>query len=74
MIKRRGGNQIQNLIPYHKPLESKGQMSFNWGVLYTFGKIFLNDIRYFLAFSKQIGFKKYMSVQNFGTIKVSTLG
>jgi hypothetical protein len=46
MVKRRGKNQIENLILDHKPLESKGQMSSNWGVLYTFGKIFLRDISY----------------------------
>jgi hypothetical protein len=30
MIKRRGGSQIENLTPDHKPLESRGQMSSNW--------------------------------------------
>jgi hypothetical protein len=48
MIKRRGGIQIEKLIPDHKPVENKGQMSFDWGVLYTFGKIFLRYIRYYL--------------------------
>jgi hypothetical protein len=40
MIKRKGGSQIGNLTFDHKPLENKGQMSFDWGVLYTIGKIF----------------------------------
>jgi hypothetical protein len=46
MIKIRGGGQIGNLTPAHKPLESEGQMSFDWGVLYTIEKIFLKAIRY----------------------------
>jgi hypothetical protein len=47
MIKRRGGSQIEKLTPDHKPLESRGQMNFDWGVLYTIGKIFLRDLRYY---------------------------
>jgi hypothetical protein len=38
--------QIPNLTPDHKPLESRGEMSSNWGVLYTIGKIFLKIIIY----------------------------
>jgi hypothetical protein len=44
--KRRGGSQIPNLTPNHKPFEKKGQMNFDWGLLYTVEKIFLKDIRY----------------------------
>jgi hypothetical protein len=47
MIKRRGGSQIENLTPDHKSLENRGQMMFNWGVLYIVGKIFLKDTKYF---------------------------
>jgi hypothetical protein len=46
MIKRRGRSQIGNLTPDHKPLESMGQISFNWGVLYIIEKIFLRAILY----------------------------
>jgi hypothetical protein len=41
MIKRRDGSQNGNLTFDHKPVESRGQMSFDWGVLYMVGKIFL---------------------------------
>jgi len=44
--KKKGGSQIGNLIIDHKPLESRGQMSFDWGVLYTVGKIVMKDIKY----------------------------
>ncbi len=47
MIKRKGKSQIQNLTPDHKPLESRGQMSSDQGVLYTIEKIFLRAIKYF---------------------------
>jgi len=40
-------HQIEILIPDHKSLENKGQMSFDWGVIYTFKKIFLRAIRYY---------------------------
>jgi len=46
MIKRRGGSEIRNLTPNHKSLESRGQMRFNWSVLYTIGNIFSRDIKY----------------------------
>jgi len=36
--KKRGKNQIGNLTPDHKPLESRVQMRFNWGMLYTVQK------------------------------------
>jgi hypothetical protein len=39
-------SQFENLTPGHKPFESKGQISSNWAVLYTIGKIFLRAIRY----------------------------
>jgi hypothetical protein len=48
MIKRRGESQIGNLIPNHKPLERRGQMSSSWNLLYTIGKIFSRAIRYCL--------------------------
>jgi hypothetical protein len=53
MIKRRGRSQIENLTPNHKSLESRGQMKFDWNVLYTVEKIFSRVIRYF-SISKQI--------------------
>jgi hypothetical protein len=46
MIKRRGMNQIENLTPNHKPFKGKGQMSFDWGMLYIVGNIFLKVIKY----------------------------
>jgi hypothetical protein len=49
---KKGKNQIGNLTPNHKPLESKGQMSFAWGMLYIVGKIFLKVIKYCLRFFK----------------------
>jgi hypothetical protein len=52
MIKRRAMNQIGNLILDHKPLESKGQMSSDWGVLYNVGKIFLRIIKYCICIFK----------------------
>jgi hypothetical protein len=45
-------SQIENLIPDHKPLENRGQMSSNWGVIYNVEKIFLNDIKYYLHIFK----------------------
>jgi hypothetical protein len=33
--------------------ESRGEMKFNWGVLYTVGKIFLKAIRYFPQIQKK---------------------
>jgi hypothetical protein len=46
MVKRRGGNHNENLTLEHKSLERKGQMRFNWTVLYIIGKMFSRDIRY----------------------------
>jgi hypothetical protein len=40
MIKRKGKRQIP------KSLESKGQMGFDWSVLYTIEKIFSKAIGY----------------------------
>jgi hypothetical protein len=51
MIKRRGRNQIENLIFNHKSLESKGKMRSDWGVLYTIEKLFLRAISF--VFSKK---------------------
>jgi hypothetical protein len=60
MIKRKGMSQILNLTPDHKPLESRGQMSSNWGALYTVGKIFLRVIRYYpCIFKIDYIWKKY---------------
>jgi hypothetical protein len=47
MIKRRVRSQIGNLTLDHKPLESRGQMRLDWGMLYTIRKIFLKVIRYY---------------------------
>jgi hypothetical protein len=59
MIIRRGGSQIENLIPNHKSFESKGQMSSNRGMLYTIGKIFLRAIKYSpLILKKRFDLKK----------------
>jgi hypothetical protein len=46
MIKRRGANQIGNLIIDHKSFESKGEMRFDWSLLYYVGKIFSRAIKY----------------------------
>jgi hypothetical protein len=35
---KKGRSQIGNLTPDQKPLERRGQMSFDWGVLYIIGK------------------------------------
>jgi hypothetical protein len=47
MIKRRGAKQIGNLTLDHKSFESRGQMRFDWSVLYNVRKIFSKAIRYF---------------------------
>jgi hypothetical protein len=44
MIKRRGMSQIGNLTPDHNFLESRGQMRYDWNVLYTIEKIFSRAI------------------------------
>ncbi len=67
-------NQIGNLTPDHKSLESKSQMMFNWAVLYTIGNIFLKVIGYFLQIFKKYLISKNMRPQNFGTIIVPILG
>jgi hypothetical protein len=46
MIKRRGGNWIENLTLDHKSFKKKGQIRFNQGTLYIIGKIFLRVIRH----------------------------
>jgi hypothetical protein len=46
MIKRKGGSQIENLIPDHKSFESRGQIRSDWSVLYIFEEMFSRDIRY----------------------------
>jgi hypothetical protein len=45
-------SQIGNLISDHKPLESRGQMISDWGVLYIVGNIFLRAIRHCLFILK----------------------
>jgi hypothetical protein len=45
MKKRKGESQIGNSTPNHKPLERRGQMSFDWAMIYVVEKIFLRDIR-----------------------------
>jgi hypothetical protein len=52
MIKRRGKSQIGNWTLDHKPLESRGKISSECGVLYIFGKIFLRAKDIALAFPK----------------------
>ncbi len=47
MIKRKGGSQIENFTSNHKSFESKDQMKFDWGMLYTIVKIYLKDISLF---------------------------
>jgi hypothetical protein len=60
MIKRKGIYQIENLISNHKSLESKGQMRFDWNVLYNVGMIFSRAIKYYLhTLKKKLGLKKY---------------
>jgi hypothetical protein len=39
-------SKIENLTPNHKSLESRGQIRFDWGVLYTVGNIFLKAITF----------------------------
>jgi len=39
MINKKGRSQIRNLTLDHKLLESKVQMNFDWGVLYTIGNM-----------------------------------
>jgi hypothetical protein len=46
MIKRKGRSQIGHLTPDHKSLESRGQMRFDWSVLYTIENMFSKAIRY----------------------------
>jgi hypothetical protein len=45
MIKRRVGSQIGNLTLDHKSHESKHQMRFDWGVLYTIGENLLEGYK-----------------------------
>jgi hypothetical protein len=40
-FKKKGMSKFDNLISNHKSLESRGQMKFDWAVLYTIEKIFL---------------------------------
>jgi hypothetical protein len=74
MIKGRGRSQIGNLTPNHKPIEIKGQMKSNWGVLFTVDKIFLKAIRYCPHYLNIYLTEKDMNVQIFGTTRVPKLG
>jgi hypothetical protein len=59
MIKGRGRSQIPILIPDHKPLESMGQMSFNWGVLYIVGNFFFEGYKIlFMNCKKRLDLRK----------------
>jgi hypothetical protein len=60
--------------PNHKPLESRGQMSFDLGLLYIVGEIFLRAIRYYPFIIKKKLFEKNMGVQSSRTTKVLVLG
>jgi len=42
--KKRWESKIGNLTPNHKSFESRGHIRFDWGMLYTVGKIFLKVI------------------------------
>jgi hypothetical protein len=42
---KKGGSQIGNLIFDHKPLESRGQIGSDWGMLYTIEKILFEGHR-----------------------------
>jgi hypothetical protein len=44
--KKKGANQIGNLILDHRSFESRGQMRSDWSVLYSVGKVFSRAIRY----------------------------
>jgi len=46
MIKKKGANQIGNLILDHRSFESRGQMRYDWNMLYNVGKVFSRAIRY----------------------------
>ncbi len=49
-------------------------MISNWRMQYTIKKIFLKVIRYFPFMFQITCFEKDMSIQSFGTTKVSILG
>jgi hypothetical protein len=59
MINKKGGSQIENLTIDHKSFERRGQMKFDWSVLYTIGKIFSRAIRYYPK-----NFKKLLDLKN----------
>jgi hypothetical protein len=52
MIKRRGKSQIGNLIPDHKPFESRVQMNSDWGMLCTFGKDLFDGYKILPSYSQ----------------------
>jgi hypothetical protein len=67
-------SQIGNSTPDHKPLESRGQMSFDWSMLYANGKIFLKVIKYFpFIFKTYLIWERY-ECPKFWTTIVLVLG
>jgi hypothetical protein len=74
MIKRRGESQIENLTRDHKSLEKKGQMRFDWNMLYSIGNIFSRVIRDFICTLKTNLIEKDMNVQSLETTRVLVLG
>jgi hypothetical protein len=44
--KKKGANQIGNLILDHGSFESRGQMRSDWNMLYSVGKVFSRAIKY----------------------------
>jgi hypothetical protein len=73
--KERARIKLGYLTPNHKSLQSKGQMRFDWNMVYIVGKdIFQKIYNNVLAFSKKTWIEKDMNVQSFGTTKVPILG
>jgi hypothetical protein len=74
MIKRRGGSQIGNLTFNHKSLESKCQIRFDWGMLYTTGENLLEGYKILPSNSQnRFDLRKNMNVQSFEIIRVIIL-
>jgi hypothetical protein len=49
---KKGKSQIGHLTFDHKSFKRKGQMKFDWGMLYIIGQIFSRAIKHFFALSK----------------------
>jgi hypothetical protein len=58
MIKRRDESQIGNLTLDKKSFENRGQMRSVWNVLYTVGKIFSRNVKYYFHILKKLDLKK----------------